>query len=644
MNGDLAMRILRVDLSSQEYRLEDIPQEDVYKYAGCRALAAKILFESTSPGADPLSPEVPLVIGTGTFTGTAAPSSARVTVVTKSPATGLYVKSTAGAAFGAFMKWSGFALLVITGRSEAPSYLSIDNGVVTFGDATDVWGKNVRQTTAWLKMKAGDSPVSVACVGAPAEKGVKFSGIMFDAYSAAARCGVGLSMASRNLKGIVIMGSKGVVPHDPEKFSRLAQAAVGNLYDDPGAPKYYITGTPGSIPTVNEARGLPVRNFQRGYTPDAFRVSGQNMLAKGYMVRRRACFGCVFACHKYSVVTEGKYAGEAGGPEYETIAALGPGCDVTDPEAVLKGNELCNEYGLDVISVGSAIQFAMECFDKGLLTLKDTDGLDLAFGNADAMVEMIHRIANRQGLGKLLGEGVRKAAQEIGGDSYKWAIEAKGLEQSRVETRSANAYALAFAVNPRGPDHLHAQPLAEWGMNPRAKDLIKKIAGDSKYANPMLTEKRGLIVRWHEDVFALSDSLGFCSFTTTSAYGVTPEIMADMMGAAFGSPISVSDLLKAGQRTVVLERCFNVREGLTRKDDKLPWRLMNEELVDRPGEDAINSESKLSYMLDDYYGIHGWSKTTGIPSRRSLDELGLFDVADSLAGLGLLGTESEGGA
>ncbi|NPV70404.1 MAG: aldehyde ferredoxin oxidoreductase family protein [Firmicutes bacterium] len=636
MSEGLAMKELRIDLSSRQFAAVPIGLEEVYKYAGSRGLGAKILFETTQPHVDPLSPEVPLIIGAGTLTGTNAPSSGRISVVTKSPATGLYAKSTAGAAFGVMMKAAGVSLLVITGKSQVPAYLVIEDGRVSFEDAGPIWGKNVREATAWLRRRAGRGTASVACIGAAAEKGVKFAGIMFDAYSAAARCGVGLVMASKNLKGIVVKGSGSLSVADPARFSKLVRIATENLYGDPGAPKYYITGTPGSIMPVNESRGLPARNFQHGYTPDAFRVSGQHMIQKGYIRRRRACFSCVLCCHKYSVVPNGPYAGQAGGPEYETIAALGPGCGVVDPEAVLKANELCNDYGLDSISTGSVIQFAMECFEKELLSVKDTDSLDLRFGNAEAVIEMIHRIARREGLGRVLGEGVRSAARAIGRESWKWAVEARGLEQSRVETRSANSYALAFAVNPRGPDHLHAQPIAEFGMNPRAKDLITRITGDAKYANPLLVEKRAEIVRWHEDVFAVTDSLGFCSFTTTSTYGVTPELMAQFMEAAFGRPITAEELMRVGRRTINLERCFNVREGLSRKDDRLPWRLMNEVLPERSEQNAINSEANLNRMLDEYYDLHAWSKVSGRPLRDTLDHLGLGFVADALEKQGLL--------
>jgi aldehyde:ferredoxin oxidoreductase len=270
----------------------------------------------------------------------------------------------------------------------------------------------------------------------------------------------------------------------------------------------------------------------------------------------------------------------------------------------------------------------MECVEREVLSPEEVDGLDLRWGGGEAVIALLPRIAQRQGLGDLLAEGVREAARRVGRGSEKWAVEAKGLEQSRVETRSAKSYALAFAVNPRGPDHLHSQPIAEFGVRPEQVRLIERITGDARYANPYMTEKRPEIVRWHEDCFAATDALGFCSFATTSIYAVDPAMMARLYEAATGIPTSEESLMLAGRRIVTLEKCFNVREGATRADDRLPWRLMHEESPDRPG--AINSPAELDGMLDGYYTLHGWDLATSWPKRETLVELGMGDVAVEL--------------
>jgi len=324
------------------------------------------------------------------------------------------------------------------------------------------------------------------------------------------------------------------------------------------------------------------------------------------------------------------------------LSALGSGCGLLDTEVVIKANELCNLLGLDTISCGSVIQWGMECYEKGLITAGDLDGLELHWGNGPAVLEMVRRIAFREGFGDVLAEGVKVAAEKVGGDSYQWAVQAKGLEQSRVDTRSAKAYALAFAVNPRGPDHLHTETFAEFGLSPEARALIRKITGDEKYANPYLTDKRPEIVRWHEDCYAVTDSLGFCAFTTTALYGITPELMAQVFSAATGYEISEEAIMEAGRRIVTLEKCYNVREGATRQDDTLPWRMMNERSPDRPDPNAINSAEELAAMLDRYYALHGWDPKTSWPLRSTLERLGLGDVARELGALGKLPDEREG--
>jgi len=335
------------------------------------------------------------------------------------------------------------------------------------------------------------------------------------------------------------------------------------------------------------------------------------------------------------------------------MSALGAGCGTVDVELVIKANELCNTYGMDTISAGGVIQWAMESYERGIITEEDTGGLKLEWGSPEAILGLLEQVAHREGFGDVLAGGVRRAAQRIGEGSDKWAIEAKGLEQSRVETRGAFGYALAFAVNPRGPDHLHTEVLAEFGTRPGGRALVAKITGDERYAFPRTLEKRAEIVRWHEDCFAATDGLGICAFATTARYGVTPELLARMLTAATGVGFSEERLMLAGRRILNMEKAFNVREGATRRDDKLPYRLMNEVLppVKAKEEDdrlkqsvghpipvaaLIDSQEYLDQMLDEYYALHGWDKVSGLPRQRTLEMLGLEDVALALDKLGRL--------
>ena len=639
----VAGKILHVDLSTRRIWSEPVPRGWMERFIGARGINAKILWESLKAGADPLGPDNILIFGTGTLTGTFAPTSGRTTISCKSPATHLYLKTNVGGHWGTELKFAGYDYLVVHGTALSPVYLWIEDGKVEIHDARHVWGKDVRETTELLQEELGDSSAQVAAIGPGGENLVFFAAVMVSVYNAAARGGAGAVMGSKKLKAVVVRGHGSVKVADSKEFYRSCHVAIRNSYDDATAQFAHLYGTAGSVPMVNEARAFPSYNFQKGYIEGAEKIGGPYLAESKYLKRRLGCNACIFCCHRYCEITEGKYAGSyTGGPEYETLSALGAGCGSIDLEVVIRANEYCNIYGLDTISTGNLIQWAMECYERGVLTDAQTGGLRLHWGNGDAIVELVKQIAFRQGLGDLLANGVKRASEQMGGGSEKWAIQSKGLEQSRVETRAAFGYALAFAVNPRGPDHLHSETIAEFGTRPGGRRLIKNITGDEKYANPRLTEKRPEIVRWHEDCFAATDSLGLCAFINTSRFGVDPQQMAEMFSAAIGKTVTEEDLMRAGRRILTLEKSFNVREGATRKDDTLPWRLMNEPLEslmrgtdvaktlsDKEGFVPINSPEMLDRMLDEYYDLHGWEKKTSWPYEETLAELGLDDVIES---------------
>ncbi len=627
--------ILHVDLASGRAWREPVAPELLRKFLGGRGVAAWLLWRLLEPGTEPLGPANPLIFAPGALTGTSAPSTGRTTVTCKGPATGLYLKSSMGGDWGAALRKAGYDYLVVHGASAKPVYIWIDGETVELRPAEHLWGRDVPATDRALKEETGARRAAVACIGPAGENLVRFAAIMCSLYNAAGRGGTGAVMGAKRLKAIAISNRGTVRPAQADEFRRLAKEVREALAVAPHAKRLHTYGTSGTVPAINELRAFPSYNFQRGYCEGAYQISGPYLIEGGYLKKRLACYSCPIGCHRYSTVDAGPYAGAAsGGPEYETFSALGAGCGITDTEAVIAGNEVCNALGMDTISAGALVQWAMECVQRGVLSPAETDGLDLSWGNGAAMVELLRRIGYRQGLGDLLAEGVREAARRLGRGSEKWAIEAKGLEQSRVETRSAKAYALAFAVNPRGPDHLHSQPIAEFGVRPEQVRLIERITGDARYANPYLTEKRPQIVRWHEDCFAATDALGFCSFVTTSIYAADEAMMARLYSAGTGLAISEEELMLAGRRIVTLEKCCNVREGATRADDRLPWRLMHEESPDRPG--AINSPAELDGMLDEYYALHAWDPATSWPRRETLVALALGDVAEELAAQGKL--------
>ncbi len=625
--------VLHVDLSDGKIWRERVPVSEVRKYLGARGGNARLFWREAKAGADPLGPENPLIFGAGNLTGTNAPCSGRMTVTTKSPTTNLGLKTNVGGGWGAALRYAGYDHLVIHGVSPKPVYLSIRGDKVEIRDAAHLWGKDVRRTTHLLSQ--GPEHVEVACIGPAGENLAKMAAIMCSVYNAAGRGGAGAVMGSKKLKAIVVSGRQPVRVGDAARFRQLVAQGRQCIAEAPSAKQKYLYGTAASLAAINELKALPTRNFQRGYFTEAGRLTGQYLVEAGYLKRRVGCFACPVACHRYTEVDAGPYAGAfSGGPEFETLSAFGAGTGISDTEAVLKANELCNIMGLDTISAGSAVQFYLECEQRGVLSDEQRGGLTLEWGNAETVMALVRMIAMREGPGNLLAEGVRRAAQAIGQGSERWAIEAKGLEQSRVETRSAKGYALAFAVNPRGPDHLCAQPIAEFGFRQKGIDLIAKITGDAKYANPYLADKRAEIVVWHEDFYAAVDSLGLCSFPTTADFAIDPELTAGYLSALWGEEVSVEELLRTGRRIVTLEKCCNVREGATRAYDRLPWRLEHEESPDRQG--AINATEEMQRMLDEYYTLHGWDLATSWPTEETLRGLGLGDAADELKGMGRL--------
>lgn len=622
-------QMLHVDLADRRIWKEPLAGEMRKEYIGSRGINAALLWRELKPGSDPLSPENPLIFGPGLLTGSHVPSSGRTTVTCKGPATNLYLKTNVGGHWGAALRFAGYDHLVVHGRSEAPVYIYVEDERVEIRPAGHLWGKDVRQTTKLLQQELGGGDVEIACIGQGGENLVRFAAIMFSVYNAAGRGGAGAVMGSKRLKAIAVRGKGLLRPAQPERLGQLVEKVRENLKAVPQMQRLAKYGTSNGLEGVNELHALPTLNYQRGYFEGASRISGPYLVEAGYLKRRVACFSCPIGCHRYAEVRDGPFARTfGGGPEYETLASLGAGVGVDDVEAILKANELCNIYGLDTISTGSVIQWLIESRLHGAINSQEADGLDLKWGDGQLVTELVRRIAFREGIGDLLAEGVRRAAEKVGGDSYKWAVEAKGLEQSRVETRSMMGYALSFAVNPRGPDHLTAQLLAETGFRPEQVRLIEKITGDAKYANPYLLDKRAEIVVWHEHCYAISDCLGICSFPTTSLLAVDPALMAELFSAWTGEEVSEQEITQAGERVWNLERCFNVREGATRADDRLPWRLMHEELPDRPG--AINSPEALNTMLNEYYDLRGWDRETGWPTRETLEDLGLCDVAEEL--------------
>lgn len=624
-------RVLHVNLTDKSHYIEIFGEDVMKKFLGGRGISSFILYRDVPKGADPYGPENIVAFAPGTLTGTNAPTVGRTTVTGKSPATGLFMKSNMGGHWGSELKYAGYDALVIHGNSDEWISLIITNDEIYFESADPYLGMSVKETTERIIEDHKDKPdIAVSCIGPSGEKLVKYAGVFCTIYHAAGRGGLGAVMGAKKLKAVSCFGRKGLRMYDTKRFLEETERCRQMIRDIGRCAYYKEYGTAGGMIGLNESRTLPVRNFQKGYMDNVYDISGQAIVEKGNLLRRESCFGCTISCKRYCKTTEKYIGSESGGPEYETISVFGAGCEVADMDACLRANELTNLYGLDCISAGTAIQWAMETAERGLLPKKFTDPLtgkeyDLEFGNAEAMLALIDMIAYRRGLGDLLAEGVKIAAQRVGGDSWKWAVQAKGLEQSRVETRNSKAYALAFATNPRGPDHLYGQPMAEGGFSPEMRAIIKHITGDEKYAVSVSTQKKPEIVVWHEESFFMTDALGLCSRATLSTYAILPGDMAKMFEAGTGIKMSEEDIFEAARRVINLERSFNMREGVRRESDTLPWRVMNEPIESVSGKMEMNSPDELNMMLDQYYKIREWDNN-GLPHRETIKKYGLDTI------------------
>lgn len=626
-----AGKILHVNLESGRIWVERLSEKICREFIGGRGVNVKLWWDLVRrPNIDPLSPENPLIFGTGPLTCTTAPSNGRLTVTCKSPLTNLYIKSNGGGHWGAELKFAGYDHLIVHGASEKPVYLLIDDDYVELRDATFLWGKDVRETNGVLKHEIGDPNMRVACIGVGGENLVKFASILFCVYNASARGGVGAVMGSKKLKAIATRGTGEITIKEPERFHEKALTMRHAFWNDRWGLKYWAFGTGGFLVGDDDvAKNWSVLDY-----PGAGLISPQWMLRKGYFKRRHGCFGCSQSCHRYVELDKGPYAGTyTCGPELGTTDFVGLQLGIIDFATIVKTHDTCNMMGLDAFETGAVIAWAMECYERGLLTKEETDGLELSFGNDEVAVEAISMIARREGeIGKLLSAGVRRAAEKLGGEAYKWAnFNSKGMSGGEVRV-GRTPYAFAYAVNPRGPDHLHTEPYPSIGWTPQQREWTEKVTG-KEWPSWSYTDQEHVpkIIRCLEDIYAVTDSLGLCAFISTSALAANQENMAELFSLATGFDVDEDEITITGQRIINLEKCFNVREGSDRSMDDLSWRFMNEAL-----DGMVCPREWLDPLLDKYYKLHGWDVKTSWPYEATLRELGLSKVADEFKRLGKL--------
>ena len=582
--------LLYISLGDKKITRKPIPDDLYREYLGGRGLGVKLLYDNLVPGTDPLSPDNMLIFAVGPSTATAIPTSGRFVVITKSPATGTIFDSHAGGYFGAQLRKAGYAAVIITGASDFPVYLWINDDKVEIRDASTVWGKNTDVTTDEL-IKETDEKAQVACIGPAGENMINLAAIITDKHRAAGRGGVGAVMGSKKLKALVAKGTKSIEVHDKERLriavERSRRLIKKNGVTDKSLPVY---GTPVLVSVVNELGMLPTHNFQEGTFNDADGVSGEKLLER-LSRKNYHCHGCPIGCGRMSHA-RGK---DVGGPEFESIWALGPECGINDLEWIAYANHMCNLYGIDTISVGSTIGCAMELVQRGKLEHS------LQFGDTTGILEMLEDIAHARGLGAELGKGSKIFAEQYGAPEL--AMHVKGLELPAYDPRGVQGHGLGYATSNRGGCHL------------RSYLIGPEVMGSPVLVDRDSTEGKADLVILFQNLSAAMDCMVVCRFTN---FAWTVDDYAEMLSAGTGLPIDGKELLKIGARIWNLERIFNIREGFTKEDDRLPQRFS----TPLPEGGSRNRVSHAGELLPEYYSLRGWDKD-GSPTPKLLEELNI---------------------
>jgi aldehyde:ferredoxin oxidoreductase len=591
-------RILRVDLSTGKFETTPLPEDIMPLILGGKGLGSWLLYTEQPAGVDPLSPENHLIFHNGPLTGTTTPTSGRFGVTTKSPATGTYFDSYCGGYWGNVLKYAGYDALVLTGAASKPVMLVIDGEYVEIYPAEDLWGTTISAATEIIQDKFGSEWQSLV-IGPPGEAQRNLAGI-FNESRALARGGVGAVMGAKNLKAIAARGKGRVGVYDKAQYKRALQLAYRAVRMSGPVTMLSKEGTANILEIVNVMGALPTRNFQQGQFEASEEISG-TAFRRHHWKKDYACFGCPIGCGKWTEALADGTVIE--GPEYESIYALGSNCAISSRETIIKLNWWCDEYGLDTISVGGVIGFVMELFERGIVSAAELDGIEPTFGNADAALALVEKMAKVEGCGEWLAQGVAAIAKRYP-EGKPFAMHVKGLEMPAYHPNAAKGTALAYAVSERGACHLRGAPLGEL------------FAGS---ADPLTIEGKPQLFRDHQAEKAVWDSACLCIFP---GYGMTLKELWQLVKAATGFDYpTVADLERVGERISTLARLFNVREGVARESDTLPARNLTQPMATGP---AVGQVVELEPMLDEYYRLMGWDNN-GIPTSERLSQLGLLD-------------------
>jgi aldehyde:ferredoxin oxidoreductase len=600
--------ILHVDLSKDISSKEALSGDLVRKYMGGSGFAVRLLYERSQLKKDAFDPSNPLIVAPGLFDGFGVPTGGKVVFCAKSPLTGLIGDSIMGGSIGGELKQAGYDAVVITGRADRPSYLLIDNDMVEIKDAADLWGLTVPETSRQVRKVEGE--VSVACIGPAGENLVRFACVDCDDRQSG-RAGVGAVMGSKNLKALAVRGTKDLRPSNPKALMDLNLEYVKRMTESPDYEADTKYGTGEFLEWINAERGVfPTRNWREGVFDDRKEIDPYYWAPK-YVKKNKACFSCSKPCGKLFTIDEGEFSGLAiDGIEYETLYSLGGVCGTGDVETVAKGNEICDHEGMDTISAGDAVAFAMDLYENEVLSDEDTGGMNLSFGNSDEELRLLEMIAAREGLGDILADGVRMAAEKIGRNAEKYAVHVKGMEPPAYDVRGIKGMALAFLTSTRGACHLRtcAYALELTGKFWKFKD-VDRFSPDEK----------GIEIKDMEDLVVLYDTLGVCKFSRGFFLAAG---FINVLKAVTGTEFTEEELLRTGERINNLKQLYNLREGMTREDYRLPEKITDVPIPEGESKGHLVTAEEADRMLEDYFSVRGWGSNS-VPTREKLAELGI---------------------
>jgi aldehyde:ferredoxin oxidoreductase len=624
-------KILRVNLTKASIEVEYLPESFYRLYPGGKAMAGYFLLREVRAGIEPFSPDNLLVLANGLLTGSPVSTATRFTAAARSPLTGGYGESEASGFWGAELRNAGWDAILITGRSEKPIYLCIQDDQVSLRNAEHLWGQTPEVAQTKIREETAETNMRVLQIGLGGENLVRFAAITNELRHFNGRNGIGAVMGSKNLKAVAVRGHGRYsdFAHDVTSLSEVGRQLAKQAKEHPISRDFTEKGTPGLVSGLNAGGMLPTHNFHAGAFDQVDEIKWEAYESK-FLTARRSCYACAVRCKREVSFNKRQDPSAYGGPEYESLAAFGSNCCISDLNAIVKANELCNLYTLDTISTGMTIAFAMECFEHGLIDLNDTGGIDLRFGNAEAMLQIIEKIAHREGIGNILAEGSRSAAKVIGGEATSFTLEVKGQELSMHDPRGKVGVGLGFAISEIGADHLVSYHDTMF-TNP---DSVS-----SKGARPLgITEAlpaRDLSknkVRHYfigENWSSFEKAIGFCYFGPAPRSFIQVEDVLKIVNAATGWDVSLDDLLKIGERATNLARIFNLREGFTPQNDRLPERIfMPSEAGALAGLGIEHNE--FDHALRDLYEMKDWDLATGKPSRIRLNELDIAWTLDLL--------------